>query len=146
MTGRDALAFVAAQMAGGIVGVAVANAMFERPLIEASTQVRTGFPLWVGEVVATFGLLVTIHGTLRSNRSALPLAVGCYIGAAYWFTSSTSFANPAVTLARAFSDSFAGIAPASVPGFVLSQIVGALLSCLAPGLRFARPAGAEGTR
>jgi glycerol uptake facilitator-like aquaporin len=115
---------VAAQAVGGVAGAVLANAMFGRPLVEASTHVRTGPALWLGEVTATIGLVLTIHGTRASNPRAVPFAVGAYVGAAYWFTSSTSFANPAVTLARALSDSFAGIAPASVPAFVAAQVVG----------------------
>ena len=124
---RDALAYVAAQVGGGVAGAALANAMFERPLLEAATRVRSGPALWLGEVVATSGLLVTVHGTLRSSPRAVPYAVASFIGAAYWFTSSTSFANPAVTVARSLSDSFAGIAPASVPAFVAAQAVGGAL-------------------
>jgi glycerol uptake facilitator-like aquaporin len=119
-----AVAYVTAQVTGGIAGAVLANAMFERPLLEASTHVRSGTALWLAEVVATVGLLLTIHGTAASSPRATPVAVASYVGAAYWFTSSTSFANPAVTVARAFSDSFAGIAPASVPAFVAAQVLG----------------------
>jgi glycerol uptake facilitator-like aquaporin len=138
MPGHHAMAFVAAQFLGGVAGALLANAMFQRPVFEIATHVRTGPALWLGEVVATVGLLVTIHGTLASEARAVPLAVGCYIGAAYWFTSSTSFANPAVTVARALSDSFAGIAPSSILGFVTSQAIGAtlaffLIALLLPG-------------
>ena len=138
MGGRAAAAYVVAQMAGGVAGAILANAMFARPLLDSATHVRTGAALWLGEVVATAGLLLVIHGTLASNAKAVPFAVGAYIGAAYWFTSSTSFANPAVTIARAGSDSFAGIAWASVPAFVAAQVVGAaagflLLAVLFPG-------------
>jgi glycerol uptake facilitator-like aquaporin len=116
---------VLVQIAGGAAGVLLANAMFGRPVLETSSHARAAPGLWLGEVVATFLLLVVIHGVATSNAKALPLAVPAYVGAAYWFTSSTAFANPAVTLARAFTDSFAGIAPASVPGFVLAQVLGA---------------------
>jgi glycerol uptake facilitator-like aquaporin len=136
---KDAVVFVLAQVAGGILGAWAANAMFERPVFETAAHVRTGLPLWFGEVVATVGLLLTIHGTARSNPKAIPVAVGSYIGAAYWFTSSTSFANPAVTIARAFSDSFAGIAPSSVPAFVLAQAVGAAIACVAIARLFSAP-------
>ncbi len=136
MVRKDAAASLVAQVAGGILGTVVANLMFERAPLEFSTRVRTGTHLWLGEVLATSGLLVTVHGTGRSNPPAVPLAVGCYIGAAYWFTSSTSFANPAVTVARAFSDSFAGIAPGSVPGFVVAQALGAVLGCAVLALLF----------
>jgi glycerol uptake facilitator-like aquaporin len=124
IAGRDVAPYVVAQTLGGIAGACFANAMFEVPQ-GFSTRARDGMPLWLAEVAATLGLLLTIRGTSRGEPRAVPLAVGLYIGAAYWFTSSTSFANPAVTLARAFSDSFAGIAPASVAGFVLAQGIGA---------------------
>jgi arsenate reductase len=130
MRGAEAATYVAAQVAGAVAGALLANAMFERPVFETASRVRSGPALWLGEVVATAGLLVTIHGTAASNAKAVPLAVASYIGAAYWFTSSTSFANPAVTVARSLSDSFAGIAPASVPGFLAAQLVGAALGTL----------------
>ena len=138
LPGREAGAYVLAQVVGGVLGAGLANAMFERPFLEASTRVRTGPGVWLGEVVATVGLLTVLHGSAASNAKATPFAVAAYIGAAYWFTSSTSFANPAVTVGRAFSDSFAGIAPASVGPFVLAQAVGAavaaaLLVVLLPG-------------
>jgi arsenate reductase len=124
---RRALAYGAAQVAGGCVGAIVANLMFDLPAVEVATTARTGSGLWLGEVVATFGLLTVILGVVRSGRAgAAPFAVGAYIGAAYWFTSSTSFANPAVTVARTLSDTFAGIRPASVPLFVAAQCAGAL--------------------
>jgi len=124
---RRALAYVGAQVAGGCAGTLVANLMFELPAVEWSTHSRTGEGLWLGEAVATFGLLTVILGVVRSGRTAaVPFAVGAYIGAAYWFTSSTSFANPAVTIARTLTDSFAGIEPRSVPVFVVAQCVGAL--------------------
>ena len=128
-TGTDArtvAVFVPAQIAGGIGGAVLANAMFALPAATASTHARTGAHLWLGEVVATAGLILLIFSLTRTGRGPLvPAAVGAYIGAAYWFTSSTSFANPAVTIARAFTDSFAGIAPGSVAGFVGAQLVGA---------------------
>jgi glycerol uptake facilitator-like aquaporin len=124
---RRALAYGGAQVAGGCVGAIVANLMFDLPAVEVATTARTGSGLWLGEVVATFGLLTVILGVVRSGRAgAAPFAVGAYIGAAYWFTSSTSFANPAVTVARTLSDTFAGIRPASVPLFVAAQCAGAL--------------------
>jgi glycerol uptake facilitator-like aquaporin len=123
---RRALAYIGAQMAGGCAGAVVANLMFDLPAIEWSNHTRSGGGLWLGEVVATFGLLTVIHGDVRSGRTATaPFAVGAYIGAAYWFTSSTSFANPAVTVARTLTDTFAGIRPGSVPLFVVAQCVGA---------------------
>lgn len=122
----DALRHVGAQLIGGIVGVWVAHIMFDLPVIEFSTKVRTGSGQWAGEAVATFGLLLTIIGTVRMRPAWVPASVALYITAAYWFTSSTSFANPAITVARSLSDTFAGIAPASVPGFIAAQIAGAL--------------------
>ena len=121
---REAAIYVAAQLAGGIVGVWAAHLMFELPLWQFSTTVRTGAPQWLAEVVATFGLLLTIFGCVARAPAAVPYAVGLYITSAYWFTASTSFANPAVTLARSFSDTFAGIAPAGVPAFVAAQLLG----------------------
>jgi glycerol uptake facilitator-like aquaporin len=129
-TGETAL-LIAGQFAGGILGAVVANLMFELPVVTVSSHSRSGHGLWLAEVVATLGLLAVIFGTVRSRRSdRVAFAVGGYILAAYWFTSSTSFANPAVTVARMFSDTFAGIAPASVPMFVLAQLVGGLLGLL----------------
>ncbi|MGN6608653.1 MAG: aquaporin [Jatrophihabitans sp.] len=127
----DALRLAAAQFLGGFLGVVVANLMFDRAAVDLSTHHRSGAGLWLGEVVATLGLLVVVFGAVRSGRSErVALAVGGYILAAYWFTSSTSFANPAVTVARMFSDSFAGIAPASVAAFVLAQVVGGAIGLL----------------
>lgn len=129
MRGRHVAAYTAAQVTGGCAGALVANVMFGLPAFELSTKVRDAPHLWMGETVATLGLLLVIFGVVRSGRpSAAPFAVGAYIGGAYFFTSSTSFANPAVTVARMLSDTFAGIGPASVPGFVVAQIVGALLA------------------
>ncbi len=129
VTNREAGVYIASQLVGGALGAAVANAMFSLPLIELSTKTRSSGALWFSEIVATFGLLLVIFGVVRSGRSAAaPIAVGAYIGAAYFFTSSTSFANPAVTVARMFSDTFAGIDPASVPAFVAAQLGGAGLA------------------
>jgi len=119
-------AYVIAQLAGGYLGSLVAHGMFELPLLQASQHARTGFGQWFAEFVATFGLLFTIIGTVRFKPDFVAVAVGLYITAAYWFTASTSFANPAVTFARAFTDTFSGIAPAHVPGFMVAQIIGAL--------------------
>jgi glycerol uptake facilitator-like aquaporin len=119
-------ATVAVQVAAGILGVWAAHAMFDLPLLQTSTHARTGPGQWLGEFIATFGLLLTIIGTARHRPAAVPASVALYIVAAYWFTSSTSFANPAITLARSLSDSFAGIAPGDVAGFVLAQLAGAL--------------------
>lgn len=127
MTTRDALVYVPAQLAGGCVGAIVANLMFDLDAVTLSTHARASTGLWLGEVVATFGLLIVILGVVRSGRrSAAPFAVGGYIAAGYWFTSSTSFANPAVTVGRTLSDTFAGIKWTSAPGFVGAQLVGGL--------------------
>lgn len=123
-----AAAYVAAQVAGAVVGVLAAHAMFAEPLLQVSAKLRQGPAQGFAECVATFGLIGTIFGTQRSQPDATPVAVGLYITAAYWFTASTSFANPAVTLARSLSDTFAGIAPASVPLFLVGQIAGALMA------------------
>jgi glycerol uptake facilitator-like aquaporin len=126
MPWRMALAYVAAQVAGGVAGVFAAHAMFAEPILQLSTRLRDGPAQAFSEFVATFGLIGTILGTLRFRPDFTPVAVGLYITAAYWFTASTSFANPAVTIARALSDSFAGIAPASAPAFIAAQVLGAL--------------------
>jgi glycerol uptake facilitator-like aquaporin len=126
---RDLVVYVPAQVAGGIGGAVLANLMFSLPAVEWSTKNRSGGGVWLGEVVATAGLLLVVFGIVRSGRTSVaPFAVGAYIGAAYWFTSSTSFANPAVTIGRAFSNTFAGIEPADVPGFVAFQLVGAAVA------------------
>jgi glycerol uptake facilitator-like aquaporin len=123
---RTALAYAAAQVAGAVVGVWIAHAMFAEPLLQVSTKLRPGLAQGFAEFVATFGLIGTIFGTQRSQPGFTPMAVGLYITAAYWFTASTSFANPAVTLARSLSDTFSGIAPASAPLFIGGQVAGAL--------------------
>ena len=131
LTSRDTILLVLAQFVGGILGAVVANLMFELPAVSLASQHRSGAGHWLGEVVATLGLLIVIFGTARAGRAErIAFAVAGYILAAYWFTSSTSFANPAVTLARMFSDTFAGIAPASVAGFVLAQLIGTGLGYL----------------
>lgn len=125
----DAVLYAAAQTVGGCVGAVVANVMFELDPINFSTHTRSSGALWLSEVVATIGLLLVIHGCVRTGRaSAVPFAVGAWIGGAYWFTSSTSFANPAVTIARMLSDSFAGIKPSSAPMFIVMQLVGGVLA------------------
>lgn len=134
-----AIAYVAAQLVGGILGVWLAHFMFDVPILQLSTKIRTGPGRWAGEAVATFGLLLTILGTTRMRPAHVPASVAFYITAAYWFTSSTSFANPAITIARALSDSFAGIAPACVPAFIIAQFVGALAAHLVADAIFARP-------
>jgi arsenate reductase len=117
--------YTVAQILGAIAGAVLANAMFGHALVSWSQKDRSSPHLWLGELVATAGLIVVIFALVRNGRaSVIPVAVACYIGAAYWFTSSTSFANPAVTIGRAFSDTFAGIAPAGVPAFVIAQLVG----------------------
>jgi glycerol uptake facilitator-like aquaporin len=121
----DAAPYIAAQLAGAIAGVWLAHLMFDLPLLQTSPHARSGLGQWTGEFVATFGLIALILSGSRHHARALPYAVACYIVAAYWFTSSTSFANPAVTIARSLTDSFAGIAPSHVPGFVLAQLAGA---------------------
>jgi len=129
ISSRDCGFYIVAQVIGGCVGAVVANLMFELPAVEWSTKARASGGLWLSEVVATVGLLLVIHGCVRTGRaSAVAFAVGVWIGGAYWFTSSTSFANPAVTLARTLSDTFAGIKPASAPMFILMQLVGTALA------------------
>lgn len=126
ITTWDAGLYVVAQTIGACTGTLIANAMFELPVVDLSTKTRSSGGLWLSEVVATVGLLLVIHGCVRTGRErAVPFAVGAWIGGAYWFTSSTSFANPAVTVARTLSDSFAGIDPASAPMFIAMQIIGA---------------------
>ncbi|MEO8695103.1 MAG: MIP/aquaporin family protein [Acidimicrobiales bacterium] len=129
MSTRDSVLYAAAQTIGGCIGTVIANLMFELDAINVSTKVRSSGALWLSEVVATIGLLLVIHGCVRTGRSsAVPFAVGVWIGGAYWFTSSTSFANPAVTIARTLSDSFAGIKPSSAPMFIVMQLIGALIA------------------
>ncbi len=127
----EVIPYVAAQIAGGVCGTIIANLMFDLDAVNVSTKARSDSHLWLGEVVATYGLVLVIFMLVYSGRSRLIAgAVAAYIGAAYWFTSSTSFANPAVTVARTFSDTFAGIEPASAPMFVVMQLVGAALAAL----------------
>ncbi len=125
---NEALAYVGVQIIGAIMGTLVAHAMFEEILLQISANIRNGPAQWLSEGVATFGLVATILGTLRWRPEAVPTAVGLYITAAYWFTASTSFANPAVTIARSLTDTFAGIAPENAPGFILMQFVGAAIA------------------
>ncbi|HEX3615575.1 MAG TPA: MIP/aquaporin family protein [Solirubrobacteraceae bacterium] len=137
LTSRDALAYLAAQVAGCIGGAVAANGMFARAAISISTDHRAGSPHLFAEVIATAGLILTIFALVQSRRTvAAPAAVGAYIAAAYFFTSSTSFANPAITLGRIFSDSFAGIAPASAPAFIAAQLIGGGLGLLAVRLLY----------
>jgi glycerol uptake facilitator-like aquaporin len=123
---RDLLPYVAVQLAGAIAGVWLAHLMFELPAWQVSTTVRPGSGQWLAEMVATFGLLLTILGCVAVAPSSVAYAVGLFITAAYWFTASTSFANPAVTIARSLSDTFAGIAPSNVPAFIAAQLAGAI--------------------
>ncbi len=126
----DVVPYIAAQIAGGIAGVALANLMFDLPMLAVSDTVRSGASQWLSEGVAAFGLVLVIFGCLAGRRSALPAAVALYIGAAYWFTASTSFANPAATIARSLTPSFAGIAPGDVLAFIVAQLIGAGLAGL----------------
>lgn len=128
---RDASPYVAVQLVGGALGAWAAHLMFDLPILQYSLKARSGIGQWTGEAVATFGLILTILGTIRHRPSWVPASVALYITSAYWFTSSTSFANPAITVVRSLSNSFAGIAPHDVPMFVLAQLVGAFAGALA---------------
>ena len=128
-----AVLFILAQIAGGVVGVWIAHGMFELDLLQLSSKARTGTSQWLAEGVATFGLVGTILAVLRHRPDAVPFAVGLYITAAYWFTASTSFANPAVTVARSFTDTFAGILPMHAPAFIIAQLLGATLATVTMG-------------
>ena len=123
---REAAPYIAAQIAGGVLGAWAAHLMFDMPIFQYSIRARSGIGQWAGEAVATFGLILTILGTIRNRPTWVPASVALYITSAYWFTSSTSFANPAITVVRSLSNSFAGIAPRDVPMFALAQLVGAL--------------------
>jgi glycerol uptake facilitator-like aquaporin len=126
----DAPVYLLAQLSGAVAGAFVAHLMFELPVLQIASTVRAGTGQWLAEAIATFGLLLTIFGCLSGARAAIPYAVGLYITAAYWFTASTSFANPAVTIARSLSDTFAGIAPGGVTAFIAAQCAGALAATL----------------
>lgn len=136
--------YISAQIAGGVAGTMLVHAMFALPLLEISQHARSGSNLWLAEMVATFGLVLVILGGVRSRPSAVPWLVGLYIAAAYWFTASTSFANPAVTIARALTDTFTGIRPVDAPAFIAVQIAGALLALAMGGWLW--PAGVEKER
>jgi glycerol uptake facilitator-like aquaporin len=138
---RTTLAYIAVQIVGGCVGAVLAHLMFGLDLVQLGSTARTGTGQWAGEFIATFGLIATILGCVRFRPDAMATAVGLYITSAYWFTSSTSFANPAVTIARALSDTFAGIAPADAPGFIAAELLGALAGALLFGWLFAEQAG-----
>jgi glycerol uptake facilitator-like aquaporin len=134
-----ALAYVVVQIVGGCLGAIAAHLMFGLEPVQLSGTARNGFGQWLGEFIATFGLMATILGCVRFRPEAIPAAVGLYIGSAYWFTSSTSFANPAVTIARALSDTFAGISPADVPGFLVAEFAGAVAAAYLFGWLLAEP-------
>jgi len=127
---RDSASYILVQVLGGLVGMIVAHLMFDLSLLQESTKVRTGLGKWAAEGVATFGLVATILGCLRARPDAVAMAVGLYITAGYWFTASTSFANPAVTVARSFTDTFSGIQPGDAPAFIGMQFAGAVLAVL----------------
>ncbi|MEL6700634.1 MAG: MIP/aquaporin family protein [Pseudomonadota bacterium] len=143
--GRSALLYAIVQIAGGIIGVWLTHVMFDQPIFQTSTTDRAGLGLWSSEAIATFGLLFVIFGGLKSRPEAVPALVAFYITGAYWFTSSTSFANPAVTIARGLSDTFAGINPAHVPAYIVIQLVTATLATYALGWLYAttRPASSD---
>jgi glycerol uptake facilitator-like aquaporin len=130
LTPRDALLYVAVQVVGGIAGTMMAHAMFGLPLLEASLKMRTGGAQWLAEGVAAFGLIATILAGLRFERASVPWLVGLYITAAYWFTSSTSFANPAVAIARSMTNTFSGIRPIDLPGFIAAELCGAVAALM----------------
>jgi glycerol uptake facilitator-like aquaporin len=139
---REALSYVLAQVAGGVAGTIVAHAMFALPLLDASLKIRTGGAQWLAEGVAAFGLVAAILAGIRFERSAVPWLVGLYITAAYWFTSSTSFANPAVAIARSLTNSFSGIRPVDLPGFIAAELCGAVAALMLMG--WLLRAGGEG--
>jgi glycerol uptake facilitator-like aquaporin len=130
LSAKETALYIAAQVLGGIAGTTIAHAMFALPLLDASVKVRTGGAQWFAEAVAAFGLVATILAGIRFQRSAVPWLVGLYITAAYWFTASTSFANPAVAIARSFSNTFSGIRPTDLPGFIMAELAGAIVGML----------------
>jgi glycerol uptake facilitator-like aquaporin len=141
---HETAVYIGVQIIGGVLGVWAAHLMFGLPLWQISLHVRTGAGQWFGEFVATFGLLLTIFGCLAGAADAVPYAVGLYITSAYWFTSSTSFANPAVTIARSISDTFAGIAPSGTPAFIVAQLLGMLAAVLLARWLWTSPKSASG--
>jgi glycerol uptake facilitator-like aquaporin len=143
LTIADAGAYIAVQILGGVAGTLIAHAMFDLPLFQVAATVRTGAAQWLAEVIATFGLLLTILLGIKIRGEAIPWLVGLYITAAYWFTASTSFANPAVAIARALSDTFAGIRPLDVPGFIVAESAGALLAMVLAGWLLAESSSAQ---
>jgi glycerol uptake facilitator-like aquaporin len=130
LTARDTVLYIGAQILGGIVGTMIAHGMFALPLLDASMKARTGGAQWFAEAVAAFGLVATILAGIRFQRAAVPWLVGLYITAAYWFTASTSFANPAVAIARSFTNTFSGIRPVDLPGFIAAELLGAVIGML----------------
>jgi glycerol uptake facilitator-like aquaporin len=140
---REATVYVVAQVAGGVLGTIAAHMMFALPLLDSSLKVRTGGAQWFAEWVATFGLVLTILAGIRFARAAVPWLVGLYITAAYWFTASTSFANPAVAIARAFTNTFSGIRPIDLPGFIAAELLGALCALAFAGWLPREEDGAE---
>lgn len=130
LSGRDALLYVAAQIIGGIAGTMIAHVMFALPMLDVSMKIRTGGAQWLAEGVAAFGLIATILAGLRFERTSIPWLVGLYITAAYWFTASTSFANPAVAIARSLTNTFSGIRPQDLPGFIAAELSGAVIALL----------------
>ncbi len=130
LSAKDTALYIAAQIVGGILGTMIAHGMFALPLLDASIKIRTGGPQWFAEAVAAFGLVTTILLGIRFQRSAVPWLVGLYITAAYWFTASTSFANPAVAIARSFTNTFSGIRPIDLPGFIIAELCGAVAGML----------------
>lgn len=139
--GRDALLYVAVQIVMGVVGVWAAHVMFDQPVLQISTHARGGAGQWLSETIATFGLILTIIGTVRHRPAWVPASVALYITAAYWFTASTSFANPAITIARSLTDSFSGIAPGDAPLFIVAQLVGAAAASLIAAMLFDQRSG-----
>ncbi len=141
LSGREALLYVAAQIVGGIAGTMIAHMMFALPVVDLSMKVRTGGAQWFAEAIAAFGLVMTILAGLRVRPAAIPALVGLYITAAYWFTASTSFANPAVAIARSFSNTFSGIRPQDLPGFITAELLGAVAALVFASWLFREPAG-----
>jgi len=140
---REAMLYMLVQVCGGIAGTVAANLMFSEPVLQIASTMRAGPPLWLAEAIATFGLVAVILAGVRIDGRSVPWLVGLYITSAYWFTASTSFANPAVTIARSLTDSFSGIHPMDAPAFIAAQFIGALVAAMLVAW-FARPAGTEG--
>lgn len=143
ISSRDAVSYIIAQIVGGILGTVLAHAMFAMPLIAFSLKMRTGGAQWLAEAVAAFGLVATILGGLRFQKTAIPWLVGLYITAAYWFTASTSFANPAVAIARSLTNTFSGIRPVDLPGFIVAELLGAILAWAMMAWLLEAPAAAK---